>query len=156
MPERQSGVEEVRYVVKLPRNLRELEINSSNSNVDVTGVSNATIAIKVMRGNIELEDVNGKISSSTTKGNTKVVLGDDARLAPQIFNGIHGNIEVELAPDTNAEVKAETVEGNIEVEEDSGIKVEKRMVGQHAVGRIGKGGQPIVIKTVSGNIKIGS
>jgi DUF4097 and DUF4098 domain-containing protein YvlB len=110
----------------------------------------------VQRGNIGLEDVSGTVNTRTMKGNTKIVLGETARTAPQVFNGISGNIELELAPDANAEIKAETVSGEIEVDEDLGLKVEKRMVGQQAVGRIGKGGQPIVIKTVSGNIKIKS
>lgn len=156
MPEQHSGVEEVRYVVKLPRNLRELEINSNNSNIDVTNVSNVSVSIKVQRGNIALEDVGGTVNSLTTKGNTKIVVGDAARIAPQVFNGISGNVELELAPGTNAELKAETISGDIEIDEDLGIKAEKRMIGQQAVGRIGKGGQAIVVKTVSGNIKIRS
>lgn len=157
MPEmRAGGVEEVRYELKLPRNLRELQIVSNNSNVELAGTNAASISIIVQRGNIELEDVSGTVTSRTTKGNTKVVIGETARTAPQVFNGISGNIELELGPDVNAELKAETVSGNIEIDEDFGLKVEKRMVGQQAVGRIGTGGQPIVIKTVSGNIKIKS
>jgi DUF4097 and DUF4098 domain-containing protein YvlB len=63
---------------------------------------------------------------------------------------------LELAPGTNAELKAETVEGDIEIDEDMQIKVEQRVIGQQAVGRLGTGGQPIVVKVVSGNIKIKS
>jgi hypothetical protein len=152
-----GGVEEVRYEVKLPRNLRELEIVSNNSNVVLTGANAASVSVVVQRGNIKLEDVSGTINSRTTKGNTVVVLTESARGdAPQVFNGISGNIELELSPDVNAELKAETISGDIEIDEDLGIKVEKRMIGQQAVGRIGKGGQPIVVKTVSGNIKIRS
>lgn len=156
MPEggRAGGVQEVQYVVKLPRNLRELEIVSSNSNVELTNAHAASISVMVQRGNIELEDVSGTVNSRTTKGNTTVVVGDAARTAPQVYNGISGNIEIELSPEVDAELKAETISGDIEVDEDLGIKVEKRMIGQQAVGRIGKGGQPIVVKTVSGNIKI--
>jgi len=110
----------------------------------------------VQRGNIELEDVSGTINSRTMKGNTTIVLAEAAKGAPQLFNGVHGNIELELAPGMNAELKAETVDGEIEIDEDLGIKVEQRMVGQQAVGRVGTGGQPIVVKVVSGNIKIKS
>lgn len=156
LPEKHGGVEEVQYVVKLPRNLRGLEINSNNSNIELTDAGAASISINVQRGNITMENVSGTLTTHTLKGNTKVVLGDGPRSAPQVFNGISGNIELELAPSTNAELKAESISGDIEVDEDFGIKVEKRIVGQHAVGRIGKGGQPIVVKTVSGNIKIGS
>ncbi|MDQ1590347.1 MAG: hypothetical protein QOG71_974 [Pyrinomonadaceae bacterium] len=149
-----GGVHEVEYVVKLPRNLRELEIVSINSNVDLAGVHSASISINVQRGNIELDDVSGTVNSRTTKGNTTVVLAELAKNAPQVFNAINGNIELELAPGTNAELKAETVDGDIEVDEDLGVKVEKRMIGQQAVGRLGTGGEAIVAKVISGNIKI--
>ena len=153
---RAGGVEEVRYEVKLPRNLRELGVVSNNSNVELADMKAASVSITVQRGNIKLEDVNGTVNTRTTKGNTKVLIGDVPRTAPQVFNGISGNIELEFATGVNAEIKAETVSGDIEVDEEFGIKVEKRMVGRQAVGRIGKGGQPIVVKTVSGNIKIKS
>jgi len=155
-PEKTGGVQEVEYVLKLPRNLRELEIVSINSDVDLVNVHSASISINVQQGNIELEDVSGTINSRTTKGNTTVVLAEAAKGAPHVFNGIHGNIEIELAPGTNAELKAETVDGNIDIDEDLGIKVEKRIIGQQAVGRLGTGGQPIVVKVVSGNIRIKS
>ena len=157
MPEAHSGgVREVQYQVKLPRNLRELEIVSNNSNIELIKVNTASISINVQRGNIELEDVSGTVNSRTTKGNTKVLLSEAAlqKSAPQVFNGIHGNIELKLAPGINAELKAETIDGQIEIDEDFGIKVEKRMIGQQAVGRLGTGGQPIVVKVISGNIKI--
>ena len=154
MPDKTGGAREVEYVVKLPRNLRELEIVSINSNVDLTGVRSASISVNVQRGNIELEDVSGTINSRTTKGNTSVVLSEAARDAPQIFNIIHGNVILELAPGTNAELKAETLDGQIEVDDDLRIKVEKRTVGRQAVGRLGAGGHPIVVKVISGNIKI--
>jgi hypothetical protein len=149
-----GGGREVEYVVKLPRNLRELEIVSINSDVDLSNFHGAAVSINVQRGNIELEDVSGTVNSRTTKGNTTVVLSEAAKGAPQIFNSINGNIELELAPETNAELKAETLQGNIDMDEDLRIKVEQGMVGRQAVGRIGQGGQPIVVKVVSGNIKI--
>ncbi|HEX8130002.1 MAG TPA: DUF4097 family beta strand repeat-containing protein [Pyrinomonadaceae bacterium] len=151
-----GGAGEMKYVLKIPRNLRELEIVSVNSNVDLSNVHSASISINVQRGNIELEDVSGTVNSRTTKGNTTVVLSESAKGAPQIFNGVNGNIELELPPGTNAELKAETLDGNIDIDEDLGINVETGMVGRHAVGRIGKGGQPILVKVISGNIKIKS
>jgi hypothetical protein len=155
-PQTTGGAQEVKYIVKLPRNLRELEIISINSNVDLVNVHSASISINVQRGNIELEEVSGTINSRTTKGNTTVVLAEAAQGAPQVFNSINGNIEVELAPGMNAELKAETVDGDIDIDEDLDIKVERRVIGQQAVGRLGTGGQPIVVKVISGNIKIKS
>ncbi|HKP72790.1 MAG TPA: DUF4097 family beta strand repeat-containing protein [Pyrinomonadaceae bacterium] len=155
MPERHEGVEDVQYEVKLPRNLRGVEIVSNNSGVTLSNLS-ANVSVVLQRGDIELSDVSGTINSRTTKGSTKIVLGDTAQGAPQVYNGIHGDIELRLKPGVNAELKAETIDGDIEIDDAFGIKVEKRMIGHQAVGRIGKGGQPIVVKTVSGDIKIKS
>jgi len=156
MPESHGGVRDVRYEVKLPRQVREVEIISKNSGVSLAHIAAKSISIIVQRGHIELADVSGTVNTRTTKGHTKVVLSKAERSAPQVFNGINGNIELELDPQLNAELKAETIDGQIDIEDDFGLKVERRMVGQQAVGRIGKGGQPIVVKTVSGNIKIRS
>jgi hypothetical protein len=157
-PAGHAGVEEVEYQVKLPRGLREVEIVSTNSNVELANLQTAAVSINVQRGDIELEDVGGTVASHTTTGDTHVRLTEAtaAARAPQAFNGIHGDIEIELPADTNAELKAETIGGDIEIDEEFGIKVEKRMVGQQAAGRIGKGGAPVVVKTVSGSIKIKS
>lgn len=152
-PESLAGVEEVRYEVRLPHKLREIEIKSVNSNVSISDVS-ATVSIIVQRGNITLDDVAGTVNTKTTKGNTSVTFEDVSPNAPQVYNGIHGNIEVDFPDEINTEVKAETIDGDIEVDDDLGLKVEKRMVGQQALGRVGKGGHPVVIKVISGNIKI--
>ena len=149
------GVREVRYEIKLPKGLRQVDIVSNDSNVSVSDLD-ANVGVIVMRGEISLDGVAGTISTRTTKGNTKVALASADPAEPMILNGVNGNVEIKLRPGTNAEVKAETIDGRVEAGDGIKLNVERRLSGEHAVGRLGKGGQPIVAKTVSGNIKIRS
>ena len=148
-----GGVRDVQYAVKLPRRLGRIEISARDANVRLAGLG-GQIAVNLMRGNIDLDGVSGTVSTRTTKGHTKVALADATPAEPQVFNGVNGDIELRLKAGTNAELKAETIDGRVEADDDLGLRVERRLAGEQAVGRLGAGGHPIVIKTVSGNIKI--
>ena len=144
---------EVRYEVKLPRSLRQLEIVSRDSSVKVANVAGG-LSVRVDRGDIELKGVGGAASTHTMKGRTKVELDDADPDDAQVFSGVNGDIELTLKAGTNAQIKAQTVDGDIEAAKSLGLDVQKRAAGWHAAGTIGKGGEPILVKTVSGNIKI--
>ena len=147
------GVRDVRYEIKLPRGLRQVDIVSTDSNVEVSGLA-ANVGVVVMRGNISLEGVSGTLSTRTTKGNTEVALPADAAGDAVIVDVTNGSVEIKLPPGEDAEIKAETVKGRIEADAGITLNVERRLSGEHAVGRVGKGGRPIILKTVSGDIRI--
>jgi DUF4097 and DUF4098 domain-containing protein YvlB len=88
------------------------------------------------------------------KGHTRVTLADSEPDDAQVFSGVNGDIELRLKPGTNAQLKAQTVEGDIEADRGLKLDMQKRAAGWHAAGTIGHGGEPILVKTVSGNIKI--
>ena len=144
---------EVRYEIKVPRAVRQLEITARDSNVKVANVAGG-LSVRVDRGNIELMNVGGAASTHTMKGHTKVVLADAEPGDAQVFSGVNGDIELRLQPGTNAQIKAQTVEGDIEADRGLRLDMQKRAAGWHAAGTIGHGGEPILVKTVSGNIKI--
>lgn len=145
----------MRYEIKLPRAVRQLEITARDSNVRVANVAGG-LSVRVDRGNIELTNVGGAASTHTMKGHTKVVLSDSEPDDAQVFSGVNGDIELRLKPGTNAQLKAQTIDGDIEADRTLGLDLQKRAAGWHAAGTIGKGGEPILVKTVSGNIKIKS
>jgi hypothetical protein len=145
--------QEVTYEVKLPRSLQHVNLNTMNGNVKLTGV-HAGVEIATQNGNVKLEDVGGAVATKTLHGNTKVVVPETGRDAPQSFNTLNGNIEVELKGTVNADVKAEATTGAIDVDDSLGLTVVRQIVGQRAAGRLGQGGPALVFKTLSGNIKI--
>ncbi|HVF50998.1 MAG TPA: DUF4097 family beta strand repeat-containing protein [Pyrinomonadaceae bacterium] len=151
-----SGRVEVRYELKLPHTLRQLEISSTNSDVKLADLSGGEIVVRLQRGNIELTGVGGAVVTSTIKGNTKVELGEaeqDGR-ASSSLTSVSGDIELRLPEGLDADIKAETINGDIEVDEALGLTVQKMLAGKHAAGRIGEGGKSIHLKAVSGDIRI--
>ena len=144
---------EVTYEVKVPRRLQQVKLSTMNGNVKLAGV-HAGVEVSAQNGNVKLEDVGGAVAAKTMHGNTKVVLPAEGRDADQSFNTLNGNIEVELKGAVNADLKAESTTGAIEVDDALGLSVTKQIVGQRVAGRLGQGGPAIVVKTLSGNIKI--
>jgi ribosomal protein L40E len=151
-PTRSSPVE-VHYELKLPRRLRELQIKSADSEVELSDITGA-ITVDVQGSSIELTDVGGSINTKIVQGETKATVNGKLN-GPQALKSVNGDIELQLTAETNADISAETIDGEIEVGDNLNLKVEKRRVGEAVSGRIGTGGVPISIKTVNGDIRIG-
>ena len=104
---------------------------------------NGTIVVRGAAGEIELETVNGRIE-----------LEIDSALTEDVsLDSVNGTIEVFLTG--SAEIRAETVNGNIR--NDFGIEVKKgKYVGSSMNGSVGGGGPTIEIDTVNGGIWVSS
>jgi Toastrack DUF4097/zinc-ribbon domain len=169
-PGRSSGVE-VEYRVKLPRQVGRIEISGINTKVnisDVVGpvavntingaitmsdVSGALVA-ETKNGSINLRDVSGSATTKSMSGNTTASFTSVTEGEPLQFSSVSGNIDVQFANEINAVLGAKTVSGTIDLDEDLGIKVDKRIVGARASGRLGSGGPSLDLVTISGNIKV--
>jgi hypothetical protein len=147
-----GGDVDIRYEVKLPRGLRQVEIKTVNAGVKVTDMAGA-VEVKAQNASVELEDVSGASVIKLVNGRIKASY-DDKLVGQQELSTVNGKIEVELDDAIDANIDAHTVSGTIELDGDFGFKVEKKIVGQEAAGAVGRGGQPISIKTVNGPIVI--
>lgn len=143
----------VSYEVKLPRTLREVTITSMNSSVALTNFS-GPVSIKLQNGGIDLKDVSGAVSAKTINGSIEAVFDQTKPTDAQNYSTVNGDVNVQLAPSINADLKAETISGKIKIDDELGIPVEKQMVGQKASGSIGKGGPTLTAKTINGSIEI--
>jgi DUF4097 and DUF4098 domain-containing protein YvlB len=183
------GGVELRYEIKLPRNLKnvrvegtstdvslfgmngsvsvnttsgEVKLSGSRGDVDATSnsgsirISEATgrINVKTTSGDIELIGIRGSAAVSTVSGETRAVFERIARDEPLKFETTSGDIDLEFNEMFDADLDAETTSGDIVLDEDFGIAVQQKIPGQRAVGRIGKGGRPLLIRTVSGDINV--
>ncbi|MDT7604750.1 MAG: hypothetical protein QOF61_2747 [Acidobacteriota bacterium] len=151
-PEDTDTVKQIKYEIKLPRALREIRIDSQDSDVTLSNLA-GNVAINLMRGNISVSGLTGAVATHAMKGNVSVDLKNASPAASQVFNTVSGNIALKVGG-ANAQVKAETIDGGISADDDLDLSVIKQLPGEHAAGTLGKGGQAIVAKTVSGNIKI--
>jgi Putative adhesin len=141
------------YEVKLPRDLHQLEISTENGNVRVEGFG-GSVAVNVQKGDLEFRDVTGAVHSKQLNGSTRLFVGGDDRDAAQEFSVVNGGIEATVADGADADLKAETVNGDIAVDEHYGLKVERRPAGRALAGQLGDGGQPLSLKAVNGDIKL--
>ncbi len=150
---KRGGDVEVTYEIRLPRGLHQLEINSEESEVKVAGMS-GTVVVDVKQGALEFMDVTGTARGKLIKGNAKVSYRSAPPRGAQEFSVVRGNIEVDLADGMNTDVKAETMDGDVEADSALGLKVVKTAAGKHLLGRLGTGADPLLIKVVNGDIKL--
>nr|MDQ3745718.1 DUF4097 family beta strand repeat-containing protein [Acidobacteriota bacterium] len=143
----------VSYEIKLPSGLRQLEINSDRGNVRVESFG-GSVTVNVRQGDLEFRDVTGAVRSKLVNGSTRVFVGGEEREAAQEFSVVNGGIEASFAEGADAQLKAETVNGEISADERYGLKVERRPAGRVASGQLGDGGQPLNLKAVNGDIKL--
>lgn len=149
----QNGEVSVSYEVSVPRGLRQLEITTDRGDVRVEGFAGAVTA-DVKQGEVEFRDVSGEVRSKVIKGNTRVFHDDAEREGSQQFTVVKGDIEATFAEGAAADLKAETLDGDIEVADAFGLRVEKAPAGRHLAGRVGEGGEALVFKVTDGDIRL--
>ena len=149
----QSAAVSVSYEVSLPRDLGQLEITVDNGHVRVSGFD-GSVAADVKAGEVEFRDVSGRVRSKLIKGNTKVFYTGEGREGAQEFSVVKGNIEAALPEGAGADLKAETLDGDIELDERLGLRVEKGPTGSHVAGRLGEGGEALLFKVTNGDVRL--
>ncbi|HKG15505.1 MAG TPA: DUF4097 family beta strand repeat-containing protein [Pyrinomonadaceae bacterium] len=147
------GGVDVSYEVRVPRGLHAVEIDTDKGDVKISGFDGAVVS-NVKKGNAEFRGVTGDVKSNVIKGETRVVFEGAEREGSQEFSVVKGNIEATLAEGTDAEVRAETVTGDIDADDSLGLSVEKRPAGRSLSGKLGDGGQTLRFKVTSGDIKL--
>ena len=143
----------VSYEVSVPRDLRRLEIEADRGDVRVSGFA-GTVVTDVKQGEVEFRDVSGEVRSKVIKGSTRVFGVGAEREGSQQFSVIKGDIEVTFADGAGADLKAETLDGDIEVDASFGLRVERAPAGRRVAGRIGEGGEPLLFKVTDGDVRL--
>jgi Toastrack DUF4097 len=146
------GNQDVRFEVKLPRELGRLELSSVNGLIKVSDVS-AEILVDGTNGVIELANVVGASKIRTKNGSIKAALLEASDRSME-FESTNGNIDLTVPPGFEAYLDASTIHGSINIDQTFGVQVEKGIVGQKAKGEIGRGGERLKIGTINGNVKL--
>jgi DUF4097 and DUF4098 domain-containing protein YvlB len=147
---------QVRYEIKLPRELKQVDIKGVNGSIKLSDL-NGSISARTTNGSVDLADlsVNGQLQVETVNGSVRAAIDEMQQKGAVNFATTNGGIEVELRPDVNAQLSASSMHGSIGLDDAFGLKVEKGFpFGQHVDGPLGRGGPPITFKTVNGSIKI--
>jgi Toastrack DUF4097 len=128
-------------------------VSAKNGSVAVSEITGDT-SVTLANGDIQLTDVNGAVEAQTLSGDLNAVFDSVAPAKPIKLQTSHGDIELEFKSGIDADLNARSISGDIEIDEAFGIEVSKQMVGRRATGRIGKGGVPVTVDSVGGDIRI--
>jgi hypothetical protein len=146
------GNQDIRYEVRLPREMGRVEISSINGSIKMVDVTGQIVA-EGINGSVDLIGVSGVSRVKTVNGRIRSVL-NKASDGPMSFETVSGSIDIALKPNFDATLDASAVQGSIKIDDEFGITVEKQFIGQHARGPLGSGGQPLKVNTVNGSIKL--
>jgi DUF4097 and DUF4098 domain-containing protein YvlB len=141
----------VEYTLTVPRAVRLDEIKLINGSLDVSGVS-GEVRASCINGRLEAHNLAGRARLSTINGRLNAQFDQLARQDMEL-NSVNGSVDLTIPSDSNAEVEASTVSGNIN--NDFGLHVNHhRFVGHDLRGELGSGGTHIRISNVNGRIDV--
>jgi len=129
----------------------KLKVNSISGNLEVGNVG-AEARLNSISGNLGLGQVNGPLEVSSVSGGVNATL---TSLSPQ---GIHiksvsGSIEIRFQSDVNADFDAQGISGRVYFDVPN-VARDSEEDSPNVRARIGAGGTPISISSVSGNIRL--
>jgi len=140
---------EVDFTIKLPAGIDffgrtvngDLEANSLGADADVSTV-NGSVDVSAA-GHVEAATVNGSIRASMGRSDWESIAK---------FTTVNGGITLTLPANLNADVRAETVNGDLET--DFPMTVTGKFGPRHMRGTIGSGGRSLELTTVNGSIHL--
>ncbi|MCO6511537.1 MAG: DUF4097 family beta strand repeat protein [Aridibacter famidurans] len=143
----------VDFRLKVPRTAQLREIETINGSVDVSNMTGFT-QVSAVNGSVKGMNLSGTARLSTVNGTVLAdfeSLNGDSTIA---LSTVNGTVKLDLPSNTNATVKADSVNG--EISNDFGLPVRKgKYVGRDLYGRIGSGDVKVKLNSVNGGIAIG-
>jgi Putative adhesin len=129
----------------------KLQVNSVSGSVEVGNVG-ADARVNSVSGNVGLGHVNGALDVSSVSGGVTATL---MSLSPQgiKINSVSGSIEIGFKSEVNADFSAEHVSGQVYLDVPN-VTREGEEKSSNVRARIGAGGTPITITSVSGSIRL--
>lgn len=139
----------VEYTVHVPAGIN-FSANTVNGTVDAMNLK-GPVRANTVNGRIRLSTLD-RAEAGTVNGSIEASVGSSSWREPLEFQTVNGHIDLTLPKDASAEVRASTVNGDIET--DFPLTVRGR-IGRHRIeGSIGKGGGALRLETVNGGIRL--
>jgi DUF4097 and DUF4098 domain-containing protein YvlB len=143
---------EVQFHLTVPRAAVLSSIETVNGSVAVSNFTNQT-RVSAVNGDVTATNLRGAADLSTVNG---VVVADFDRLDPGSkisLETVNGKVNLTIPSDSNATVKADSVNGDIT--NDFGLPVRKgKYVGRDLYGKLGSGDTNVKLESVNGELAI--
>lgn len=145
---------EVNFSVRVPAGVRFVG-SSVNGEVEANGIG-SDVQASTVNGSINIS-ASGTAEASTVNGSIKALMGNANWPGDLRFNTVNGSITLELPVSLSANVRAETLNGDLS----SDFPMNTQSAEEGGRGRpkrinatIGAGGRSLVLKTVNGDISL--
>jgi DUF4097 and DUF4098 domain-containing protein YvlB len=140
---------EVHFTVRVPRGVgfAPKTVNGDVEAADLEGDVDA----QTVNGSIQIS-TSGRAEAQTVNGSIRARAGRADWTGDAGFKTVNGSITLTLPPSAGAEVRAQTVNG--EIETDFALTVTGRISRRHLSGTIGGGGRTLELETVNGSIQL--
>ncbi len=140
---------DVHFTVKVPPGVRFVA-RTVNGSVDADGIG-GDVDAHTVNGGIRVS-AKGLAQAETVNGSIKATLGRGDGAERLDFKTVNGSIAVDLPGNANADVRAATVNGDIE--SDFPLTVKGRLTSRSLSGTLGAGGRALNMETVNGSIRL--
>ena len=129
----------------------KLQVSSISGNLEVGNVG-ADARVTSISGNLGLGQVNGSLDVGSISGGLKATLTSLSTQGIHV-KSISGSVEIAFKSDINADFSAEHVSGQVYLDVPN-VTRDSDEKSSNVRARIGAGGTPITISSVSGNIRL--
>ncbi len=137
----------VKFTVSVPRGVN-LSAQTVNGGIEAMSID-GDVKAQTVNGGVKVS-ATGAAQGQTVNGSVSVSMGRAE--GPLSFQTVNGSITVELPGDAAADVRAQTVHGQINT--DFPITIKGRFGMRNAQGTIGGGGPDLSLQTVNGSINL--
>ena len=136
--------------IKAPRQI-SLSLKGINGKV-TTGDVDGTVEARGINGRVQLGQATDLAEIGGINGNVSVGISQLGERGARL-SGVNGNIELRLASSVNADFAAHGMNGRVRSDIPE-VTVEKDDHGSNYSARIGKGGAPITVSGINGNVRL--
>lgn len=142
----------VEYVIRVPARLLLTSIQTVNGDIRVRDVETGG-ELRTVNGDLEVLNGAGHVEARTTNGNIRLELahiGDGSQ--PIRAETVNGSVALEVPASVNADLHARSLNGDFQ--SDLPLEVQATSGRAEVRARLGRGGAPVVLRTVNGGIRI--
>ncbi len=139
----------VEWTVEVPRGVI-LVARTTNGGVEVEGL-HADVHASTVNGDISVSTT-GLVRATTVNGSIDAEMGTNSWTGELSFATVNGDVSVAFPAGLDAQVRAQTVSGDIET--DWPLTVRGQFGSKGLNGTIGSGGRMLELRTVNGSIEI--
>ena len=129
----------------------KLQVSSVSGSLEAGNVG-AEARVTSISGNVRLGQVNGSLEVSSVSGTMNAAL---VNLSPEgiQIKSVSGSVEIAFKSDVNADFSAEHISGEVYLDVPN-VTRDTEVKSPNVRARLGAGGTPITISSVSGNIRL--